>query len=108
MEIVSEDSSCKSYRGSRTNSEVSFFSLLFEFWIRFGRFKRAFRAWQFSLERIRRRQTSVQTAMVHQANLALLRRCVHRWRQYINEQEFEREIESKVDLTWAKVQDWLI
>jgi hypothetical protein len=74
----------------------------------FGRSMRAFRAWQISFERKRRKEASQISAVRYQQNQMLLGRCLRRWKEYNQEQEFEKEIEERVDVTWAKVQNWLI
>lgn len=74
----------------------------------FGRCTRALRAWKISFERKRRKEASQIAAIRYQKNLLLLGRCLRRWKEYNQEQEFEREIEERVDVTWAKVQNWLI
>lgn len=77
-------------------------------WSSFGRCTRAFRAWKITFQKYRRNESSRLAAIRLQQNSILIHRCFKRWIEYIHEQRFEREIDERVDVTWAKIQKWLI
>lgn len=67
----------------------------------------AFAAWRVSLEKRRREVTYSLMKHGRRSRAVVLTSCLRRWREYLQEQQVEREIESRVDSTWMRVQGWL-
>lgn len=73
----------------------------------FGACKFAFFAWRVSLEKRRRKNAHLVVKHKQISGKTILRNCFKRWKEYLVEVEFERDIDNRVDATWMKVQEWL-
>ena len=71
--------------------------------------RRAFVAWRISQER-RERQRALQilkVALPHSVGV-LYRYYLQRWINFVDAMKLDREIQLRSDLTWSKVQGWMV
>ncbi len=76
--------------------------------VSYGTMKQFFRYWLISYEKVQRFNVRLIRKMKSVSEIVLQKRCFKQWREYINQQYVEREIDSRVDRTWMKVQKWLL
>mmetsp|Transcript_925 Transcript_925/g.1604 ORF Transcript_925/g.1604 Transcript_925/m.1604 type:complete len:659 (+) Transcript_925:73-2049(+) len=75
--------------------------------VKHGGRRAAFAAWRVSLEKRRRAVTHALTKHSRQSRASILASCWRQWKQYLQDAEIEKEIDSRVDMTWVRVQEWL-
>jgi hypothetical protein len=75
--------------------------------VRHGARRVAFAAWRVALERRRREVTHALAKHSRWSRATVLASCLQQWRLYLQEQEVQAEIDSRVDRTWVRVQQWL-
>lgn len=73
----------------------------------FSPIRRSFSAWQISLERSRRRIVKQMKLVQPRGDRVVCRHVWRRWLQYVTEARLQREIDSRSDAMWAKVQSWM-
>jgi len=75
---------------------------------RFALRRRGFLTWKVAYDRqIRRRATILRTIALPHARLVIGRYYMSRWRTFVVESKFDRDVQLRTDLTWNKVQGWL-
>jgi hypothetical protein len=75
--------------------------------VKHGGRRQAFKAWRVSLEKRRREVTHSLMKYDRRSRATVLTSCWQQWKKYLQEQEIEKEIDSRVDMTWVRVQEWL-
>ena len=72
-----------------------------------GARRSAFKAWRVSVEKRRREITHSLAKHSTRSRHTVLAGCFRQWKLYMQEVEIEKEIDSRVDVTWMRVQEWL-
>lgn len=73
----------------------------------FSPIRRSFTAWRISLERSRRRIVKQMRLLQPRGDRITCRYYWQRWQDFINEAQLQREIDSRSDVMWARVQSWM-
>lgn len=74
---------------------------------RFSAIKRTWRIWRVALERSRRHEMMALRLHSAKGDRCVLNHCFQRWSEYMEGVHLRREVESRTEQTWQKIQSWL-
>lgn len=76
---------------------------------RFALRRRSFLSWKIAYDRrVRQLAAKMQTVAIPHSVGVLRRYYVARWRSFVRQAKFDRDVQLRTDLTWSKVQGWLV
>lgn len=71
--------------------------------------RRGFLSWKIAYDRrVRSLAMKMQTIAIPHCRVVLRRYYISRWKDFVRQAKFERDVQLRTDLTWSKVQGWLV